>query len=71
MPKDHAYLYLGSISEARRNNELDDMTLYAMGLLPEADIEKLMSAAIVALFLTIPNLRGGHFKKHKKAEVTK
>ena len=24
MPKDHAYLYLGSISEARRNNELDD-----------------------------------------------
>ena len=31
---------------------------------------KLMSAAIVALFLTVPNLRGGHFKKHKKAEVT-
>ena len=31
---------------------------------------KLMSAAIVALFLTIPNLRGGHFKKHKKAEVS-
>ena len=29
-----------------RNNELDDMTLYAMGLLPEADIEKLMSAAM-------------------------
>ena len=24
MPKDHAYLYLGSISEARKNNELDD-----------------------------------------------
>ena len=24
MPKDHAYLYLGSISEARRNNELED-----------------------------------------------
>ena len=24
MPKDHAYLYLGSVSEARRNNELDD-----------------------------------------------
>jgi len=31
---------------------------------------KLMSAAIVALFLTVPNLRGGHFKKHKKPEVT-
>ena len=31
---------------------------------------KLMSAAIVALFLTIPNLRGGRFKKHKKTEVT-
>ena len=30
---------------------------------------KLMSAAIVALFLTVPNLRGGHFKKHKKTEV--
>ena len=24
MPQNHAYLYLGSISEARRNNELDD-----------------------------------------------
>ena len=24
VPRDHAYLYLGSISEARRNNELDD-----------------------------------------------
>ena len=32
---------------------------------------KLMSAAIVALFLTVPNLRGGHFKKHKKVEVTR
>lgn len=30
---------------------------------------KLMSAAIVALFLTVPNLRGGSFKKHKKQEV--
>ena len=53
-----------------RNNELDDMTLYAMGLLPEADIEKLMSAAIVAIFLTVPNLGGGHHKKHKKEVPT-
>ena len=30
---------------------------------------KLMSAAIVAVFLTVPNLRGGHPKKHKKQEV--
>ena len=29
-----------------RNNELDDMTLYAMGLLTEADIDKIMSAAM-------------------------
>ena len=29
-----------------RNNELDDMTLYALGLLSEADIDKLMSAAM-------------------------
>ena len=27
---------------------------------------KLMSAAIVAVFLTVPNLKGGHFKKQKK-----
>lgn len=31
---------------------------------------KLMSAAIVAIFLTVPNLRNGHVKKHKTAEVT-
>lgn len=31
---------------------------------------KLMSAAIVAVFLTVPNLRGNHPKKHKKAEVS-
>ena len=30
---------------------------------------KLMSAAIVAIFLTVPNLKGGHNKKHKKGEV--
>ena len=30
---------------------------------------KLMSAAIVAVFLTVPNLRGSHPKKHKKQEV--
>ena len=30
---------------------------------------KLMSAAIVAVFLTVPNLRGNHPKKHKKQEV--
>ena len=30
---------------------------------------KLMSAAIVAIFLTVPNLRGGRVKKHKKQEV--
>ena len=30
---------------------------------------KLMSAAIVAIFLTVPNLQGGHKKKHKKGEV--
>ena len=30
---------------------------------------KLMSAAIVAIFLTVPNLRGSHPKKHKKQEV--
>ncbi len=30
---------------------------------------KLMSAAIVAVFLTIPNLRGGRRRKHKKEEV--
>ena len=29
-----------------RNNELDDMTLYAMGLLSEADIDQIMSAAM-------------------------
>lgn len=29
-----------------KNNELDDMTLYAMGLLSEADIDKIMSAAM-------------------------
>ncbi len=28
------------------NNELDDMTLYAMGLMPEEEIEKIMSAAM-------------------------
>ncbi len=28
------------------NNELDDITLYAMGLLPKADIDKIMSAAM-------------------------
>ena len=27
---------------------------------------KLMSAAIVAIFLTVPNLKGNHPKKHKK-----
>ena len=31
---------------------------------------KLMSAAIVAIFLTVPNLRAGHPKKHKKTEVS-
>jgi putative ABC transport system permease protein len=31
---------------------------------------KLMSAAIVAVFLTVPNLKGSHAKKHKKPEVT-
>lgn len=31
---------------------------------------KLMSAAIVAIFLTVPNLQGGHSKKRKKAEVS-
>ena len=30
---------------------------------------KLMSAAIVAIFLTIPNVKGTHHKKHKKEEV--
>ena len=30
---------------------------------------KLMSAAIVAIFLTVPNFKGGHNKKHKKGEV--
>ena len=29
-----------------QNNELDDMTLYAMGLISEADIDKIMSAAM-------------------------
>ncbi|MBO7185142.1 MAG: ABC transporter ATP-binding protein/permease [Oscillospiraceae bacterium] len=29
-----------------RNNELDDMTLYAMGLLAEEDIDKIMAAAM-------------------------
>jgi len=29
-----------------KNNELDDMTLYALGLLSEADIDKIMSAAV-------------------------
>ena len=29
-----------------QNNELDDMTLYAMGLLSEADIDKIMAAAM-------------------------
>ena len=31
---------------------------------------KLMSAAIVAVFLTVPNLKGGHPKKHKKEVST-
>lgn len=31
---------------------------------------KLMSAAIVAIFLTVPNVRGSHPKKRKKPEVT-
>ena len=31
---------------------------------------KLMSAAIVAIFLTVPNLKGGHPKKHKKEVPT-
>ena len=31
---------------------------------------KLMSAAIVAVFLTVPNLRGTHLKKAKKGEVS-
>jgi putative ABC transport system permease protein len=31
---------------------------------------KLMSAAIVAVFLTVPNLKGGHPKKHKKEVPT-
>ena len=30
---------------------------------------KLMSAAIVAIFLTVPNIRGAHHKKHKKEGV--
>ncbi len=30
---------------------------------------KLMSAAIVAIFLTVPNIKGGYLKKHKKKEV--
>ncbi|MBO5837001.1 MAG: ABC transporter permease [Oscillospiraceae bacterium] len=30
---------------------------------------KLMSAAIVAIFLTVPNINGTHHKKHKKEEV--
>ena len=30
---------------------------------------KLMSAVIVAIFLTVPNLQGSHKKKHKKGEV--
>lgn len=30
---------------------------------------KLMSAGIVAVFLTVPNLRSGHANKHKKTEV--
>lgn len=30
---------------------------------------KLMSAAIVAIFLTVPNLGGNHYKKHKHKEV--
>ena len=30
---------------------------------------KLMSAIIVAIFLTVPNMKGGHWKKHKKPEV--
>ena len=30
---------------------------------------KLMSAAIVAIFLTVPNLQGSHKKKHKKGEM--
>ena len=30
---------------------------------------KLMSAAIVAIFLTVPNIKGNHPKKHKKEEV--
>ena len=34
-----------------RNNELDDMTLYAMGLLSEAEIDKLMSAAMEGTIL--------------------
>ena len=29
-----------------KNNELDDMTLYALGLLSEAEIDKIMSAAV-------------------------
>lgn len=31
---------------------------------------KLMSAVIVAVFLTVPNLQGSHHKKHKKEEVS-
>ena len=31
---------------------------------------KLMSAAIVAIFLTVPNFQGSHKKKHKKGETT-
>jgi len=31
---------------------------------------KLMSAAIVAIFLTVPNLQGSHKRKHKKGEKT-
>ncbi len=29
-----------------KNNELDDMTLYALGLLPEEEMDKIMSAAV-------------------------
>ena len=38
-----------------KNNELDDLSLYAMGLLPEADIDRIMDAAINGTTLEMPD----------------
>lgn len=48
------------------------MVIQAVLTLLNVDSEylKLMSAIIVAVFLTVPNLRKGHVKKHKKVEVS-